>query len=92
MSQRYSISSFQELVDKLAQTPAGPTGRLSRSQFLDGASLMRDMINSCNISLLTAAPICGYLSLTSLLSVSAAGRGAAPSGAAPAFFAERRLP
>jgi hypothetical protein len=38
------------------------------------------------IHLLTPAASCGYLSFTSLLSASAAGRGAALSGAALAFF------
>jgi len=89
MSQFHSIRTFKELADKLAQAPSGPTRRLSRSQVLDGTSLMRAMVNASNISLLTAAPIRGYLSLTSLLSVSAAGRGATPSGAAPAFFSGR---
>lgn len=38
------------------------------------------------IYLLTPAASCGYLSFTSLLFASAAGRGAALSGAALAFF------
>ena len=80
------IADAFDVANRFFEIGAGAGQREARPQVLDGNQPMKHFTHRAISGRLTPTRRGAYSLFTSLPTVSTAGRGAVPSGAAPAFF------